>query len=129
MAEIKCFKASERVFETYMGDPAAPEHNYARIAKLVGPEISRSMGGGVVTYRGLTAPWTLPFDEFVIVLDGAFRVTSAGVSYDCVPGDVLWFPAHTPLTYEVADFVTLFYAKHPVGLTAEVPGQDGGDRA
>lgn len=121
MAEIKCFKAADRVFETYMGDPQVPERNYARIAKLIGPEISQSMGGGVVTYRKLTAPWSLPFDEIVVVLDGAFRVTAGGVAHDCVPGDVLWFPAHTPLTYEVEDFVTVFYAKHPVGLTATVP--------
>ncbi|RJF87134.1 DUF861 domain-containing protein [Oleomonas cavernae] len=121
MPEIKCFKAADRTFETYMGSPDRPEKDYARIAKLVGPEISQSMGGGVVTYRKLTAPWSLPFDELVVVLDGAFTVTSAGKAYDCVAGDVLWFPAHTPLTYEVADFVTVFYAKHPVGLTAAVP--------
>ncbi|WP_439814736.1 cupin domain-containing protein [Zavarzinia sp. CC-PAN008] len=114
---IRCFKASERHFEPYIGDPADPLRGEARIARLVGPEISRSMGGGIVIYGRQTASWALPFDEFVVILKGAMRVVSGGVTYQGEVGDVLWFPAHTPLTYEIDDEVTVFYAKHPVDAT------------
>lgn len=121
MSEIACFKAEGRRFETYMGTPDSASGPFAEIAKLIGPEISTSMGAGVVTYRRLEAPWSLPFDEAVVILAGRMAVVSAGVRYDAVPGDVLWFPKETPLTYVVEDEVTLFYVKFPVSETAAVP--------
>ncbi len=46
MPEIKCFKAADRVFETYMGSPDRPEKNYARIAKLVKDAGIKAEAGG-----------------------------------------------------------------------------------
>jgi ethanolamine utilization protein EutQ len=117
MAEISVFPAKNRHYARYLGDEAAPEKGAARIARLVGPEISKSMGGGLVIYERLTVDWDLPFDELIIVLEGAMRIRSLGRTYDCGPGDAAWFPAHTPLTYDVPDRVVVFYAKHPVGAT------------
>ena len=117
MAEISVFPAKERRFSRYLGDEAAPEKGGARIARLIGTDISKSMGGGIVVYERLTVDWDLPFDEVIIVLEGAMRIRCQAKTYDCGPGDVAWFPAHTPLTYDVADRVVVFYAKHPVGAT------------
>ncbi|PWR21882.1 AraC family ligand binding domain-containing protein [Zavarzinia compransoris] len=113
MAGVRCFPAGSRAFAPYIDN--------AEIAKLIGPEVSSTMGAGVVTYRRLSAPWSLPFDEVVIVLAGAMRVVSDGAVHEAGPGDVLFFPKETPLTYEVDDEVTLFYVKYPVGLTAPIP--------
>ena len=115
MAEISIFPANSRCFTRYLGDEAAPEKGAARIARLIGSDISNSMGGGVVIYERLMVDWDLPFDEVIIVLEGAMRIRCQGKTYDCGPGDVAWFPAHTPLTYDVAERVVVFYAKHPVG--------------
>lgn len=125
MAGIHSFKAEGRQFSTYMGDAANPRAGFAEIAKLIGPAISSTMGAGVVTYRRLTAPWALPFDEVVVILAGAMRVISDGTVHQAGPGDVLFFPKETPLTYEVDDEVTLFYVKYPVDLTAAVPQTHG----
>src|SRR5262249_32708586 len=110
MAEIAVFPAQSRQFAPYTSEALRP--GGARIARLVGADISKSMGAGVVVYEKLTVDWDLPFDELIIVLEGAMRIHSQGRTYDCGPGDVAWFPAHTPLTYEVAQRVTVFYALH-----------------
>ena len=119
MAEIAVFPAKNRQFSAYLEGASAPGR--ARIARLVTADISKSMGGGVVVYENLTAEWDLPFDELIIVLEGAGRIHSNGKSYDCGPGDVAWFPAHTPLTYEVAHRVTVFYALHPISSISSKP--------
>jgi ethanolamine utilization protein EutQ (cupin superfamily) len=80
------------------------------------------MGGGVEDYERLTVDRDLPFDELIIVLEGARRVRSKGKTYDCGPGDVAWFLALTPLSYEVVDRAVVFYALHPVGATASGAG-------
>ncbi|PWR21300.1 AraC family ligand binding domain-containing protein [Zavarzinia aquatilis] len=118
---VQCYKAADRQFVTYLGKPGQTAVNYAEIAKLIGPEVSSSMGAGVVTYRRLTVTWCLPFDEVLVILAGAMRVTSSGVTHSAQPGDVLFFPKETPLDYEVDDEVTLFYVKYPVDRTAAVP--------
>ena len=122
MAKIAVFPAKKRRFKRYLGKASAPEKGAARIARLVGPDISRSMGGGVVVYERLTVDWDLPFDELIVILEGAMRIRSRGKTYDCGPGDVAWFPAKTPLTYEVPKRVVVFYALHPVGSTAPNAG-------
>ena len=116
MADISVFPAKGRRYSPYLGDDAAPDKGSARIARLVGPEISKGMGGGVVIYERVKVDWDLPFDEFIVVLEGAMSIHCQGKRYDCGPGDVAWFPAHTPLTYDVAERVMVCYALHPVGL-------------
>lgn len=118
MSDVRVFPANGRRFERYLGDEAAPEHGSAQIARLVGPDISKSLGGGVVVYERLRADWVLPFDDLIIVLEGDMRIHSKGQSYSCGPGDVAWFPAHTPLTYEVPSRVVVFYAIYPMPMTA-----------
>ena len=111
---ISVFKSTDRNFERYLGDDAAPEKGNARIARLITSSNSSSVGGGVVVYERVTVDWNLPFDEMITVLEGAMKIHSGGVSYDLGPGDVAWFPARTPLTYQVADRVVVSYAIHPL---------------
>lgn len=105
MSGIVQFKATERHFEPY-GEGA-------QIARLVGPEISSSMGAGVAKFDGCSIAWTVLYDELIVTLEGNFRLRVGDVAYDCYAGDVLWVPAHTPLHYE-GDGATVFYALSPV---------------
>lgn len=119
---VVVFPANARQFERYLGDESSPERGIARIARLVGSELSNSMGAGIVTYEKVTVDWDLPFDEVIVVLEGAMRVHSSGETYDCVPGDVAWFPAHRPLCYEVPDRVVVFYVTYPVASNVQKAG-------
>lgn len=108
MTEIVHFKAAERIFDAF-GDDAAK----ASICRLVGPEISTSMGAGVARFDGCSISWTVLYDEVIVTLAGRFRLRVGETVHDCAPGDVLWVPAHTPLHYE-GEGATVFYALSPV---------------
>ena len=114
MPGISVFHARDRAFEPYPAATREGSHGHAQIARLVGRQNSQSMGGGVAIYERLTVDWDLPFDEFITVIEGSLRVISAGVAHDLGPGDLAWFPAHTPLTYEVAERAVVSYAIFPL---------------
>ena len=109
MSGIVQFKAAERRFDAY-GEGG-------QIARLVGPEISSSMGAGIAKFDGCSIAWTVLYDELIVTLEGNFRLCVGETVYDCAPGDVLWVPAITPLRYE-GEGATVFYALSPVDWRA-----------
>lgn len=113
MTAVVQFKAAERRFEAYGSDAAR-----ASICRLVGPEISASMGAGVARFDGCSIAWTVLYDELIVTLEGRFRLRVGDTAYDCSPGDVLWIPANTALHYE-GDGATVFYALSPVDWRAK----------
>ena len=108
---ISAFESKDRAFVPY---PAAGRNGgQARIARLIGRHNSTSLSGGVVVYERLTVDWDLPFDEMITVIEGNLTIQSGGETFSLGAGDVAWFPAHTQLTYDVPDRVTLSYAIWP----------------
>jgi ethanolamine utilization protein EutQ len=111
MSKAQHFKASEMRFETYGGPPGT-----ARIARLIGPDLSHTMGAGIATFDGCSIEWTVLYDEAIVVLEGQFRLR-IGADYkeiiEASPGDVIWLPENTPLKYE-GDKAKVFYTLYPV---------------
>jgi ethanolamine utilization protein EutQ len=105
------FKRGKRKFEKYGGPPGK-----ASIARLITPEISKTMGGGVARFDGCSIEWTVLYDEIIVVLEGRFRLR-LGQGYkqkiEAKPGDVVWLPEGTPLKHE-GDKAVVFYALDPV---------------
>jgi ethanolamine utilization protein EutQ len=108
------FPGAERRFSPYTGFANDYPDGAAEIARLVGPETSATLGGGIVTYRRVKTTWHLPFDEIVCILAGAMTVTAGGKTWQAKPGDVLFFAKAEPVDYDVAGEVIVFYAKYPV---------------
>ena len=111
MSGAKHFPAREMRFERYGGPPGE-----AKIARLVGPELSSSMGAGVATFDNCSIEWTVLYDELIVVLEGTFRLRLGGEenrTIEAGPGDVIWLPEGTPLRSE-GDGATVFYARSPV---------------
>lgn len=108
MTDVRHFPSREMRFETYGGPPGE-----ARIARLVGPELSSSMGGGIATFDGCSIEWTVLYDELIVVLEGNFRLRLGDRIIEAGPGDVIWLPEGTPLRYE-GDGARVFYALSPV---------------
>jgi len=108
MAGIRHFKRSEMKFETYGGPPGK-----AGIARLVGPELSRTMGIGVATFDRCSIEWTVLYDEMIVVLEGLFRLRAGDQVYEGRPGDVIWIPEKTAIFYE-GEGATVCYALYPV---------------
>ena len=108
MAETLLFKRGEMRFETYGGPPGT-----ASIARLVGPEVSRSMGIGLAAFDGCAIEWTVLYDEMIVVLEGVFRLGVGGKDIVAHPGDVIWIPEKTPIVYK-GDKAVVCYALSPV---------------
>ncbi len=108
MTEVKLFKADEMKFEPYGGPPGKAE-----IARLVGPELSSSMGMGIATFDDCSIEWTILYDEGIVVLEGAFRLWVGDDCYDMAPGDAIWLPEGAPLKYE-GQGAKVFYCLSPV---------------
>lgn len=108
------YPAEGRAFVPYDGFDNAHADGAAMIARLVGPMTSRSMGCGIASYRRVRTTWRLPFDEIIFIVSGAMTVRAGGRAWDVGPGDVLFFSREEPVEYDVAEDVTLFYAKYPL---------------
>ena len=108
MADVVFFKQADRVFEAY-GDDA----QRAAISRLVGPELSKTMGVGIARFDNCSIAWTVLYDEVIVTLEGNFRLRVGDEVFSTSPGDVLWVPRNTELAYE-GDGATVFYALDPV---------------
>jgi ethanolamine utilization protein EutQ len=84
MSTVLQFKKSDRKFDPY-GEDAAK----ASISRLVGPEISNSMGAGVAKFDNCSIEWTVLYDELIVTFEGRFRLRTGAATYECTPGDVL----------------------------------------
>jgi ethanolamine utilization protein EutQ len=107
MGKIRHFRAADIEMESFGGPPGI-----AMIARLIGPEISTSMGAGLATFDDCSIEWTVLYDEVIVVLEGRFRLRT-GVNFEesveAAPGDVIWLPENTPVKYE-GDSARIFYA-------------------
>jgi ethanolamine utilization protein EutQ len=111
MSDVMHMKAKDIKFEALGGPPGS-----ATIARLIGPEESRTMGAGIAIFDGCSMEWTVLYDEVIVVLEGIFRLRigkNSERTIEASPGDVIWLPENTPLKYE-GDKAKVFYALYPV---------------
>ncbi len=102
------FRGADLAFEPYGGPPGA-----AAIARLIGPDISKTMGAGIATFDGCSIEWTVLYDELIVVLEGRFRLRLGRKTIEAGPGDLIWLPEGTPLRYE-GDKAKVCYVLYPV---------------
>ncbi len=108
MAAVKHFKRSEMSFEAFGGPPGK-----ATIARLIGPELSATMGAGLAKFDGCSIAWTVLYDEMIVVLEGLFRLRAGTQVFEGKPGDVIWIPEKTAIVYE-GEKSLVCYALYPV---------------
>lgn len=57
-------------------------------------------------------PWTVRYDEVLVVLEGQITARTADGDLTANPQDCIWLPAGTQLTY-IAENTLVFYAIEP----------------
>lgn len=76
---------------------------------------SKTLGAGIGKFAaGCNMDWTVTYDEVLFIHEGEFELTVDNQVFRAAPGDILWIPANTALTYRANEDVTFFYAVYPV---------------
>jgi ethanolamine utilization protein EutQ len=109
MGKTVHFKRSAMQFENFGGEGPGT----GTIARLIGPELSKTIGAGIATFDGTSIDWTVLYDEMIVVIEGKFRLKTPDGTIDAIPGDVIWIPEKTPIAYE-GQKATVCYALYPV---------------
>ncbi len=84
------------------------------ISAFVNASNSDTMGGGFGVFgAGSNVEWTVTYDEFLFIHSGQFQLKIGDEIFDAGPGDTLWIPKDTPLTYIAEEDVWFFFAVYP----------------
>ena len=70
------------------------------------------LGTGFVRLQNAEIPWTIQYDEVILVLEGNLTIRTHEGDLTAGPNDCIWLPAGTELTYR-ADSAQVFYAIEP----------------
>ncbi|WP_210240531.1 cupin domain-containing protein [Mesorhizobium sp. B3-1-3] len=87
---------------------------------VVDETFSQTLGAGYIRLNGNPINWTLSYDEVVVVLEGKAKITIDDDTVELLPGDSMWLPRSTSLTYDGEDAI-LFYAVYPVDWRTSKP--------
>lgn len=93
----------------------APRFEYghmARIAEITGTGDLTRLGTGFGRFTGAEIPWTVKYDEVLLVLEGELTVRTKDRDLTAGPMECIWLPDGTELTY-VAQSALVFYAIQP----------------
>ncbi|MDQ3554639.1 MAG: cupin [Chloroflexota bacterium] len=73
-----------------------------------------SMSVGFARYRaGASNPWTVTYDEALIIMSGRFSVRSGAEVTTAKAGEVIFLRAGTAVTYAADEDTALVYVTHP----------------
>lgn len=76
-------------------------------------ESPRLMFGVMEMKEGSAFDWTLGYDEVDYVIDGTLEVTVNGVKSSAGPGEILFIPMNTAVTFSTPDAVRFMYVTYP----------------
>ena len=104
----------------FAGQDFVPRFEYgamAQIAEVTGSGHGTQLGTGFARFTDAEIPWTVQYDEVLLVLEGEVTVRTATGDQTAGPKDCIWLPNGTKLTY-ISKSALVFYAIHP----ADWPG-------
>ena len=84
----------------------------AEVAGITGPDEGTELGTGMVRMTGAEIPWTIKYDEVILILEGALSIDIEGEILTARAMEAIWLPAGTELVYR-AEYALMFYAIHP----------------
>ncbi|MEM9145931.1 MAG: ethanolamine utilization protein EutQ [Pseudomonadota bacterium] len=84
----------------------------ASVAVATGPKDGSRLGTGFARFDGAAIPWTVRYDEVILVLEGRLVVETAAGTLEAGPRDCIWLPRGTELRY-VSEDALVFYAIEP----------------
>ncbi len=104
------FKAGSRLWTT-----AKTTTGNTTIARLINATNSDHIGAGIEVLDNVSISWTVTYDEVLFIHEGEMGIEINGERWTCRPGDIVWLPNGTTLTYDASKGrCAYFYALYPV---------------
>ena len=97
----------------------------AQAAVVSGPDDATELGSGFARMEKAKIPWTIKYDEVILVLEGRLTIRLASGDITAEAHEAVWLPAGTELVYET-DKALVFYAIHPANWTERFPPDGAG---
>ena len=108
-------KAKARV-ATFLAAEFQPRFEYGHMAQaavITGKDgDGTKLGSGFARMTDAEIPWTVKYDEVILVLEGQLTVRTSDGDLTAGPMDCIWLPDGTELTY-IAENALVFYAIEP----------------
>ena len=112
-------KAQKIAFETLDFAPRFAYGDQAAIAEITGSGDSTALGTGLARFTKASIPWTVRYDEVLLVLEGRVTVRTNDGDLEAGPKDCIWLPKGADLIY-ISDDALVFYAIHPANWAEEM---------
>lgn len=109
---LKVMRGAGVVMESFGGDLATPGAN-VRLKDVVTSADGSPMAAGYMALDRGEFPWTLNYDEVDIVLEGELVITRGGESVRGGPGDVIFIPKGSSITFGTPSHVRFVYVAFP----------------
>ena len=106
-APAQVFKPQDMTF-----NPRFEYGDQAQVAAVCGVDGSTELGAGYVRMTNARIPWTIKYDEMVLVIEDSFTIHIGDEKLTANAGESIWLPKGTELIYE-SESALLFYAIHP----------------
>ncbi len=99
-------------FSTLAFEPRFEHGDVAKIAVVTGSDDEGELGTGFARMENAVIPWTVKYDEVLLVVEGEITIETANGNLSAKAKDCIWLPKGTELVYR-AEQALLFYAIHP----------------
>lgn len=107
-----CNAATIVPFDTLAFMPRFEYGAMAQITEVTGSGDNTSLGTGFARFTDAEIPWTVRYDEVLLVLEGQVTVRTPNGDLVAGPMDCIWLPNGTDLTY-ISTSALVFYAIQP----------------
>ncbi len=98
--------------EPFPFDVGRPEMDI-RLLDVVKAEHGSPIAGGLMSFRAGSFPWTLDYDEIDYVIEGELHIGTDQGTVIGRPGDVLYIPKGTSITFGTPEWTKFFYVTFP----------------
>ncbi len=93
-------------------DVGRPEMD-VRLLDVVTSAHGSPIAGGIMSFRQGSFPWTLDYDEIDYIIEGELHIGTPQGTVIGLPGDVLYIPKGSSITFGTPEWAKFFYVTYP----------------
>ncbi|MCX6055555.1 MAG: cupin domain-containing protein [Chloroflexi bacterium] len=109
---LKAIRGTDVVVEPF-GDAQSKGGANVRLKDVITSADGSPMASGYMTLDKGEFEWTLTYDEIDIVIEGELVITRGGQEVHCGPGDTVFIPKNSKITFGTPSRVRFVYVTYP----------------